>query len=952
MEKDWRTWDRVDWGERLLAHFFGRSRGGGPVAHLVVTDEELVRVVGIPTSDPKEVTDRFVEVLKNSTGRNTDKPLNWLEKAGQNREHPKYYFAFLVHSCLIATGSDDPDEGSFIARLDDALKPIVVGDYAVLAELWRELREWLDSRGSTFRPLHLPDQGGWNRIGYTVKLAFPKRNDLLKLRECLESGGALDENTSISETLAAIGRSGFSPKFKEFLDKFQERRRTGAPLSALRSMALWDAVQTARRFEPAGSTAGEKRIRWALVVSDDGYDLGLTLVSNQAVSEDPLELREDTLLDAPWSHVGTIGGDISKAVEAALSGDSKLLGELSRLIKGGVVPIVEGLNGSWESCNTVVDSVGFLIRAELVSAFLSIAVPVGRQRQSGYTGWEYIEGARVVQRPEEELPQPLQSSAVLSESLPSPQIRLRSGMRCGDSYLGLRGYLPAVVAAGSDQCLFETQESDESPLNQTDDGVWAFPVGVELNGEVRLKCNVSDYGPIERTVHFVGSPDSEKFKSPRNLGGYVYERHAVSRNYEDRWIGGDSLATVEDATESILLGRDVGVFVEHRDDATWEIFKAGDSLTLVPLKPPAERQPLARNPNGGQCRKWRRYLQQAGVGRSVDGLGAAVGTSGPVLPKTATSEVSAPELALVASPHPKLAAVITAVVAMGNNRAGLERVRVRDLLRSALALDLPTAELTLRAWQEAELIDELCAKNWSSRMVLPLQPFLALFLHTDGTFQATLRGLTLSSTLHEIRITADELDGVDSAQVPSRSPFVPASLLLRSKSLSPLEELAERHSLRLVPLAESPFEEIDGLERYNEPVLAGRELSSSNALGAVLLQRYWKHGGPALWTVEGPKGKTWSYFQNAARWWAHVLAYDLSVRHQTSTAFSVSAGLIPLEAARWLSRLGSVISGPSTGIVDSYDYVAPSPAVLSRFLTELSAFNAGELARIEVTGLE
>ena len=74
------------------------------------------------------------------------------------------YLAYLVFACLVAVAADDPDERSFLRRLPTgAVGADAERGIEKMAGLWESLASWLlqDENRQRYRPLLLPDPGGW-----------------------------------------------------------------------------------------------------------------------------------------------------------------------------------------------------------------------------------------------------------------------------------------------------------------------------------------------------------------------------------------------------------------------------------------------------------------------------------------------------------------------------------------------------------------------------------------------------------------------------------------------------------------------------------------------------------------------------------------------------------------------------------------------------------------------
>src|SRR5262249_5961695 len=161
------------------------------------------------------------------------------------------------------------------------------------------LATWLDEHQDRYRRLVLPDPGGWTRIGYTVRLAFPSRRDQRVLRDRLNDAGLMMEEPPVGLVLAAVSgarATGFSERFRGEIDSFRDKRSAGVPLSELFSSPFWSAV-CASTAEPL--TDSKHAVRWTLLLSDDGYEIDVILACDTAPTEGPLT---SCPLDEPIGH--------------------------------------------------------------------------------------------------------------------------------------------------------------------------------------------------------------------------------------------------------------------------------------------------------------------------------------------------------------------------------------------------------------------------------------------------------------------------------------------------------------------------------------------------------------------------------------------------------------------------------------------------------------------------
>lgn len=220
--KDWGDWNVYDWSAALLDYYFAIGEDGDdePVRTLVVTDDHLARIPRQSVEDGELVRQSLIDKTIRAVG---DAP--YLSYAWKKREvDPPYYIPFLIVACIVAIDADDPDERSYISRLENELAPTSTGNLTYMAGLWEKLASWLDDHSDTHRRLELPDPGGWTRIGHTTRLAFPNRRDQLKLHGVLDQHDLIVEQPPLRPVLSALegDNTRYSTRFGEELDEFRE----------------------------------------------------------------------------------------------------------------------------------------------------------------------------------------------------------------------------------------------------------------------------------------------------------------------------------------------------------------------------------------------------------------------------------------------------------------------------------------------------------------------------------------------------------------------------------------------------------------------------------------------------------------------------------------------------------------------------------------------------------
>lgn len=949
--RPWREWDYWEWSEALLEHYFRNTEITDPVRAIVVVGEELVRVVGDAKAEPDDVEHLLVEkVVKPACNEGF-----WLHAKQYMKAAKPLYLGHLITACLAAIDLDEREENSYISRLADLTKP-ARGELnlEVMAELWRCLSQWLEDHADNYRPLLLPDPGGWTRIGYTVKLAFPSRHDQAELAKLLSSRNLLVEDPPVGLVVSAVldKRSTFSDQFQAEFDDFEHKRADGTPLAKLREAPFWLGVRSAT---DVSITDHGRRVHWALLASDDGYDLDLCIVSEDGIVGGSMETVE---LDEPigkWTHTAKVSASVGDPVTALLVTDCTLPG-LSQLVKGGLIPFVEELHGALESIGrqeALPEAHSALVVDALVDEIRSrFGSHRSRSRHCGIEGWSFVEGLELRIASSAELQgTPLEQCWILHESPRPIRVSVVGGLRVGNAWLGASNFLPGF-RVGNAISMVANAGGRAITLSRDEEGIWELPPE-KLEGPVTVLAETED-SLVHKQLKFVRSPSSECFKVPRSPESWIYEDQARSRSFANRWPRDTSEITViADAERTLYLGRDVGVFLDGPEGAAWTVTEFGATRIIRPLEPLTDCVPRGQVSDHGARRRWRKNLR-ADAMTSCDPEVAAVlrhmvsNTKGQKdLPTVETGGDGRSLLTSPICPHPRLDDVVTAIIAISNNQSGIDRRWLGEFLCEIFTIDPGTSRLVIRAWQEAELLDELVNVRWSGRRWVAVQPHLEVFSVPSG-IRATLSGLSLTITAAELASIAKEM-GMAVASIGARSPFVPSTVIFQADSLEQITELAARQRLNVRYVPVTPFLSHNGRDLNNDPPRIGYRAEPAETVGeTVELIRKWQRHAPSFWMIRCGDFTTWTHFLEAARFWARCLAGTLKVDLSGPFDFTFGDIRIPLAMARWLSAIGGARSGPTgPASEDLYLYSAPTAALRTRLLAELRRFEVDSLASLK-----
>ena len=149
-------------------------------------------------------------------------------------------------------GDETEHDGAFRAKLANFLGvDRAFSNLTGVAQMWRELRRWLEARvasGEPYRRLILPDHPrAWTHIGYTAYLSFPSRRDKSLMRRFLDDNP--DLTLSPAAFLSKFRNEAASPKaslgLKQAFDEFHEEFLAGR--RALGDHRFWSFVQAVAR---------------------------------------------------------------------------------------------------------------------------------------------------------------------------------------------------------------------------------------------------------------------------------------------------------------------------------------------------------------------------------------------------------------------------------------------------------------------------------------------------------------------------------------------------------------------------------------------------------------------------------------------------------------------------------------------------------------------------------
>ncbi|MCW2283802.1 hypothetical protein M2323_001766 [Rhodoblastus acidophilus] len=180
-----------DWEELLCRAYLQVSGSGNllPITSFEITSHRLAQISIDRTDD--ESAKQALAAFKGAFS------INKIRLAFENGWYEAMpdlpgCFSYLALTLLVENALDDQNKGAGAFR--DKLSTFLDSDHQFveitgIAEMWRRLEKWLRERAATYddyRVLQLPDAKSWVQIGYTKRLAFPAKNDIIFGRRVLK----------------------------------------------------------------------------------------------------------------------------------------------------------------------------------------------------------------------------------------------------------------------------------------------------------------------------------------------------------------------------------------------------------------------------------------------------------------------------------------------------------------------------------------------------------------------------------------------------------------------------------------------------------------------------------------------------------------------------------------------------------------------------------------------
>jgi hypothetical protein len=976
-DNNWTAWNLERWNWRLLNYFF-RVVDDRPdsVVVLLITADELARAAGAPSAESENVRAAFIEAVRTGIRRTGSllghaSDYQGFPEASPRSDAPPRFVAHLLFTCIAASESSEElgNEGQYLARLRD-----LTGDQLpehslpTLPRLWQHLATWLQANSGRYRPIVLPNPGGLTRIGHTIKLAFPDRRDQKRLSELLDGAGLAGHEPPVGRVLSAISaaRRSFQAHFTAAFDDFRRLYESLDKRSAPRLVEhrFWVAVREAALRGRGQGGGGDLAVRVSFLGEDEDGLVAIFAAADQRVDESlTVSFAELPIVYGPWRYAlvptgnGTLDAQNMERVVGSILEGTLRLPKISSLVDQGLLPFVAGAHGLLELAighEQLGDVFVALVREPLLDDLLRL---IGQHatRPSKHAGWVQISQPRFRSLTAEEVEgTTVARTWILQQSLPPMMCRFVGGVRADDGWLGVAEVLPIVVAPGASGVILDGPEG-RIQLAKASEDRWSFP-GKDLVGDFTISVAL-DGATERRGLRFHAAPATETFKSAPDPAAWITEGLRGTGTLEDQCAS--NAPSPADfgllCDRALLLGPDVGEFVQNPDDAAWRLNFFGGRLRGSRAGRKGEAAIPGHQVEDAHARRiWRKRLFES-LPDGSDPLfeqsrrqakGAANDRN---LPRRMV-EQAIPDFAPLRfpAPLPTVERLVRVIAGRAGARAGLDWKEWEELTQRILGIAKSDVSPVTRGWAEAGLVDVASYARWWHTRVFVRAPQLVAFRVHQG-FGAALTGLVLPSTLTEFQIAATR-HGLLVEPRLSVSSLVPLSVAIRAPTRQSLESFAmsRRLPLHWIDVAAlqlvQPFH--DGVSphpTHYERTTRWRywSLTAGDHPGA-LVQHHMRRDRPDFWTVLVNGRSVWSYELNLARCWAAALLGEPMVVPQGEVFLHAHHAYLPLPLARMVAVLGGAAPGPVEG---KYRYVTGTHQ-LRQFVLDLvsSAFDPSRSA--------
>jgi hypothetical protein len=412
----------VEWEKALCRHFLTVRSDATAIRSFEITPATLAEAISGKTSaGTEEAWKCFLRIFDDS------------ERVFEALEHGRYAkldrvgvpgcFVFLVLTLLVDSLIDENVvETQFRPKLSEVLGvERSFSNLSGVASMWGDLERWLKreiSQGKPFRPLSLPDPGGWTHIGHTARLSFPSRRDRHLMRNFLdEHEGILGSPRAFLQAFRNIATGpkaswGMCQAFREFHHDFLAGRR------ALGEHRFWTMVQAMAQGRDKSASPAEVSVE---------------------ISRDQDEAWLFVLI--VWTREEVERVECSSLAAAVAEADKHGPHALSKSIAKGFLLFRQAGHSRWRTASNIGECVGQVIMGCSLDASVRIGNRLGLLVRSG--SWFLTREPARVGAVEAALTC-LGVPTIDDERISS--VAVCDGVKTAGAWLGRRLFLPCVLA--------------------------------------------------------------------------------------------------------------------------------------------------------------------------------------------------------------------------------------------------------------------------------------------------------------------------------------------------------------------------------------------------------------------------------------------------------------------------------------------------------------------------
>ncbi len=931
--ENWRMWSLEDWNNALFKHYFIFGEGGdAAVTRISITKEELARATRDENASPEEVSERFLDVIRNDRLSFNRALSEMYRRSLQKTSSIPPFCIYLLFTCYVASGDEQVlRDGDFRVRLGKLLDDLPRTQYPLsdLAKLWKKLRDWLQEergiRNEPYRELILPKPGHMSRIGYSVRLAFPNRRDRLKMTELL-AAVPFDSSPLVKEVLTLVDHHilRFSDAFRAVYSQFRAAYLAGE--LGLYEHPFWSTVREVVRSASFLSHDTEKALADVLLLMDvDEMGMGQL----RMLSDSPARGmgRSDI---RTWETEASIGryrffvaaksedaAGVDLAVEwllqkrLASSVPEFRKSSLHKTVEHGVLLFALNEDGVYQlvTRRPEMGDLIAIVREDLAPPFIQALRSLGgsttERVKSLYPGWDQLSGlhASDLVQIDFRMHPKLRNIRCLRGDILLERLRLVNGIRLENGYLGQIDCLPALLAENMDRLVAYGVDAGSSNTRivleraASDPNIFLFPgrnvLKADLDGLFNIDAERESRLQTRRQVQFRAGVISHDYAEPATPEQWLVE-------------GGTTDMTWATHREEITDGTEMGgahrsILAKQGRDSVWK---------------------------GGERESREDSVAPELLRRSQGRPEMLCGTS-------------ASPICLNEEHRQRLEGMLEACAAISIRRSGIAEYHLMQQMRTILRVPHHLIWDVVRGWTESGFFDLLTSARWRTRRYFARIPRLVVS-RTGSRFRATLTGLAPGYLRARLESTAKSLD-MTVHRGSTYSSWVPESLYLEADSLSAFHQISEKVGMDsvqwlkpleacLVPLdnivklsLEIPIN-YDNVARWSWE--EGRFIQQSTAAsGEIAVDLYRRLDSPDYYLLRHRDDPIWFSY---SRTWALLAAFEMKGKQWLASdteghLYRTEPGgtYLPVTIGRWIFAAAGNSPGPVQSQEEELSYVYP-----------------------------